>query len=230
MHILSPDTLIIRALGLHTWVSVVDAMQQFTHQRNHMTPDEIWLVEHFPVFTQGQTGKKTHLLLPKDIPLMKSDRGGKITYHGPGQQMLYVMINLKRRRIGVHQLVVALEQTVIETLAVFAVHAYIRPGAPGVYIDGKKICSLGLRIRNSCSYHGLAFNINMDLTPFLYIDPCGDPLLEMTQLKQKKPEITMLEVQPILIRSFMHQLGINSITWDKGGALPKYNSLDSNDI
>ncbi|WP_174232571.1 lipoyl(octanoyl) transferase LipB [Candidatus Erwinia haradaeae] len=223
---MSPDTLIIRPLGLHNWLSVSCAMRKFTNQRDHMTPDEIWLVEHFPVFTEGQASKKKHLLLPTDIPIMKSDRGGQITYHGPGQQMLYIMINLKRRCIGVHQLVVALEQTAIETLAIFSVKAYRKPGAPGVYVDGKKICSLGLRVRNNCSYHGLAFNINMDLTPFLYIDPCGDPLLEMTQLKQKKPEITLLEVQPILIHSLMNQLAINKSYWDRSGTLSEYNSLD----
>ncbi|VFP87877.1 Octanoyltransferase [Candidatus Erwinia haradaeae] len=223
---LSPDTLIIRSLGLHNWLSIACAMRKFTNERDCITPDEIWLVEHFPVFTQGQTSKNKPLLLPTDIPVMNSDRGGQITYHGPGQQMLYVMINLKRRCIGIHQLVVALERAAIDTLAVFSVNAYTKPRSPGVYVDGKKICSLGLRVRNNCSYHGLAFNINMDLTPFLYIDPCGDPLLEMTQLKQKKPEITLLEVQPILIRSLTHQLAINKIYWDKNSTLCAYNALD----
>lgn len=155
---MSPDTLIIRQLGLQPWAPVSLAMHQFTDQRNDQTPDEVWLVEHLPVFTQGQAGKSEHLLMPGDIPVMQSDRGGQVTYHGPGQQVMYVMINLKRRKMGVRQLVSAIEQTVIDTLAAFCVNATARADAPGVYVDEKKICSLGLRIRQGCSFHGLALN------------------------------------------------------------------------
>lgn len=131
-------SLIIRQLGMQPWAPVSLAMHQFTDQRDDNTPDEIWLVEHPPVFTQGQAGKSEHLLMPGDIPVMQSDRGGQVTYHGPGQQIMYVMVNLKRRKTGVRQLVTALEQTVIDTLAHFSVTANARPDAPGVYVDGKK--------------------------------------------------------------------------------------------
>ncbi|VFP83115.1 lipoyl(octanoyl) transferase LipB [Candidatus Erwinia haradaeae] len=210
---MSLDTLVIRQLGLQDWTSVVFAMQQFTNQRNQMTLDEIWLVEHLPVFTKGQTSTKEPVFMLQNIPVMQSDRGGGITYHGPGQQVLYIMLNLQRRRLSVHQLVSAIEQTVLTTLIHFSVSAHLISGAPGVYIDGKKICSLGLRIRKGCSYHGLALNINMDLTPFLYIHPCGDHQLEMTQLAQQKPDLTLSEVQPVLIRHFTSYLAIKDIFW-----------------
>lgn len=172
---MSQNTLIVRQLGIQPWAPISLAMHQFTDQRNDETPDEIWLVEHLPVFTQGQAGKSEHLLMPGDIPVMQSDRGGQVTYHGPGQQVMYVMVNLKRRKVGVRQLVTALEQTVVETLAHFSVSASARPDAPGVYVAGKKICSLGLRIRHGCSFHGLALNVDMDLTPFCVLTPAAMP-------------------------------------------------------
>ncbi|WP_428946251.1 lipoyl(octanoyl) transferase LipB [Pantoea sp. FN060301] len=196
-------------------------MHHFTDRRNDETPDEIWLVEHPPVFTQGQAGKAEHLLMPGDIPVMQSDRGGQVTYHGPGQQVMYVMINLKRRKVGVRQLVTALEQTVIETLAHFAIEARSRPDAPGVYVSDKKICSLGLRIRNGCSFHGLALNVEMDLTPFLRINPCGYAGLEMTQLSALKPGATLADVQPLLIEHLARLLNIDSVRWHEGESLPE---------
>nr|WP_024967392.1 lipoyl(octanoyl) transferase LipB [Pantoea sp. IMH] len=214
------NTLLIRQLGLQPWAPVSQAMHHFTDRRSDETPDEIWLVEHAPVFTQGQAGKAEHLLTPGDIPVMQSDRGGQVTYHGPGQQVMYVMINLKRRKVGVRQLVTALEQTVISTLAQFNVVAESRPDAPGVYVDDKKICSLGLRIRNGCSFHGLALNVDMDLTPFLRINPCGYAGLEMTQLSALKPGTTLAEVQPLLIEHFARLLGIGSLRWLEGQQLP----------
>lgn len=217
---MSPDTLIIRQLGLRPWEPVSLAMHQFTDRRNEDTPDEIWLVEHLPVFTQGQAGKSQHLLMPGDIPVMQSDRGGQVTYHGPGQQVMYVMVNLKRRKVGVRQLVSAIEQTVIDTLAAFSLHANARPDAPGVYVNKKKICSLGLRIRRGCSFHGLALNIDMDLTPFLRINPCGYAGLEMTQLSQTQPGVTLAQVQPVLIASFAHQLAISDIFWSDSPQYP----------
>jgi len=204
------DSLIIRQLGLRQWEPVSQAMHQFTDQRTDATTDELWLVEHPAVFTQGQAGKAEHLLMTGDIPVVQSDRGGQVTYHGPGQQVMYVLIDLKRRKIGVRQLVSAIEQTVVDTLAHFGVSANARADAPGVYVDGKKICSLGLRIRQGCSFHGLALNINMDLTPFLRINPCGYAGLEMTQLSAWQPGVTLSDVQPVLIEKFMALLAINT--------------------
>ncbi|KGT90352.1 lipoate--protein ligase [Erwinia typographi] len=208
------DILLIRQLGLRPWAATSQAMHEFTDQRNDASCDEIWLVEHPSVFTQGQAGKAEHLLVPGDIPVMQSDRGGQVTYHGPGQQVMYVMVNLRRRKIGVRQLVTALEETAIATLAHFGIEAAARADAPGVYVQNKKICSLGLRIRNGCSFHGLALNIDMDLTPFLRINPCGYAGLEMTQLSALKPGITLEDVRPLLIEHFSRLLNIPEIRWE----------------
>ncbi|MCX8957108.1 lipoyl(octanoyl) transferase LipB [Erwinia psidii] len=217
---MNQDILLIRQLGIQPWASVSQAMHTFTDSRDEHTPDEIWLVEHPAVFTQGQAGKAEHLLMPGDIPVMQSDRGGQVTYHGPGQQVMYVMINLKRRKVGVRQLVTAIEQTVIAALAYFGVSAAARADAPGVYVSNKKICSLGLRIRHGCSFHGLALNIDMDLAPFLRINPCGYPGLEMTQLSALKPGTTLIDVQPLLIENFARLLAISEVTWLAGNSLP----------
>lgn len=217
---MNQDTLLIRQLGLQPWDRVSQAMHDFTDRRDDTTPDEIWLVEHQPVFTQGQAGKAEHLLMTGEIPVMQSDRGGQVTYHGPGQQIMYVMLDLKRRKLGVRQLVTAIEQTVIDTLAYFGVKAAARADAPGVYVDDKKICSLGLRIRRGCSFHGLALNINMDLAPFLRINPCGYAGLEMTQLSALKPGIALADVRPQLIEHFCRLLEIADISWLSEGALP----------
>ncbi|MFD1801682.1 lipoyl(octanoyl) transferase LipB [Mixta tenebrionis] len=206
-------SLIVRQLGLRPWEPVSLAMHQFTDRRDADTPDELWLVEHPAVFTQGQAGKAEHLLMPGDIPVVQSDRGGQVTYHGPGQQVMYVLIDLKRRRLGVRQLVTAMEQTVVETLAHYDVAASARPDAPGVYVDGKKICSLGLRIRHGCSFHGLALNVAMDLSPFLRINPCGYAGLEMTQLSAFRAGVTPDEVQPLLVEKFLQQLQIEAASW-----------------
>ncbi|KAB8313390.1 lipoyl(octanoyl) transferase LipB [Erwinia endophytica] len=213
---MNQHTLLIRQLGLQPWAAVSQAMHDFTDSRNDHTLDEIWLVEHPPVFTQGQAGKAEHLLMPGDIPVMQSDRGGQVTYHGPGQQVMYVMINLKRRKVGVRQLVTLIEQTVVDTLAHFGIEAAARADAPGVYVSNKKICSLGLRIRQGCSFHGLALNIDMDLSPFLRINPCGYAGLEMTQLSDLKPGTTLADVQPLLIENFARLLRIPSVVWLKG--------------
>jgi len=207
------DTLLVRQLGLQPWAPVSQAMHDFTNQRGAETPDEIWLVEHPPVFTQGQAGKAEHLLMPGDIPVMQSDRGGQVTYHGPGQQVMYVLINLKRRKTGVRELVTAIEQTVIATLAHYDIEAAARPDAPCVYVEGKKICSLGLRIRNGSSFHGLALNVDMDLAPFLRINPCGYAGLEMTQISAYKKGVTLADVQPLLIKHFARELAIADVKW-----------------
>jgi len=217
---LSQNTLIVRQLGIQPWAPISLAMHQFTDQRNDETPDEIWLVEHLPVFTQGQAGKSEHLLMPGDIPVMQSDRGGQVTYHGPGQQVMYVMVNLKRRKVGVRQLVTALEQTVVETLAHFSVSASARPDAPGVYVAGKKICSLGLRIRHGCSFHGLALNVDMDLTPFLRINPCGYAGMEMTQLSALTAGVNPDDLRSRLIENFARQLAIPDVYWSESSQLP----------
>ena len=172
----------IRWLGQQDYQSCWQAMQAFTNQRDENTVDEIWLLEHDPVFTQGQNGKAEHILAPGNIPIVKTDRGGQVTYHGPGQLMVYTLIDLKRKQLNVRQLVSLLEQSVIDFLAAHGISALAKCDAPGVYVDGKKICSIGLRIRRGCSYHGIAFNINMDLAPFKRINPCGFADLSMTQL------------------------------------------------
>jgi len=178
-------------------------MHEFTDTRDENTPDEIWLVEHPPVFTQGQAGKAEHLLMPGDIPVIQSDRGGQITYHGPGQQVMYVLLNLKRRKLGVRELVTVLEQTVVNTLTEFDIEAHPRADAPGVYVGDMKICSLGLRIRKGCSFHGLALNINMDLSPFLRINPCGYAGMEMAQMRQWVENITPEIARPYLVNAFL---------------------------
>lgn len=176
--------LVVKRLGRQDYEPVWKAMHEFTDQRTEETPDEVWLVEHHPVFTQGQAGKAEHLINTGDIPVVQSDRGGQVTYHGPGQLVAYFLINLRRKKLGVRDLVTNIENLVINTLKAYNIDSAARPDAPGVYVDGKKICSLGLRIRKGCSFHGLALNVNMDLTPFLRINPCGYEGMEMVQVSQ----------------------------------------------
>ncbi|EGR1588393.1 lipoyl(octanoyl) transferase LipB [Vibrio parahaemolyticus] len=176
--------LVVKRLGRQDYEPVWKAMHEFTDQRTEETPDEVWLVEHNPVFTQGQAGKAEHLINTGDIPVVQSDRGGQVTYHGPGQLVAYFLINLRRKKLGVRDLVTTIENLVINTLKAYNIDSVARPDAPGVYVDGKKICSLGLRIRKGCSFHGLALNVNMDLTPFLRINPCGYAGMEMVQVSQ----------------------------------------------
>ncbi|WP_318374292.1 lipoyl(octanoyl) transferase LipB [Enterobacter sp.] len=200
------DTILIRHLGLQPYEPVSLAMHEFTDTRDDATPDEIWLVEHYPVFTQGQAGKAEHVLMPGDIPVIQSDRGGQVTYHGPGQQVMYVLLNLKRRKLGVRELVTLLEQTVVNTLAESGIEAYPRADAPGVYVGGKKICSLGLRIRKGCSFHGLALNIAMDLAPFQRINPCGYAGMEMAQMSQWVADASTDKTGPRLVANFLNLL------------------------
>ncbi|WP_404971898.1 lipoyl(octanoyl) transferase LipB [Vibrio campbellii] len=176
--------LVVKRLGRQDYEPVWKAMHEFTDQRTDDTPDEVWLVEHNPVFTQGQAGKAEHLINTGDIPVVQSDRGGQVTYHGPGQLVAYFLINLRRKKLGVRDLVTHIENLVINTLKAYNIDSAARPDAPGVYVDGKKICSLGLRIRKGCSFHGLALNVNMDLRPFLRINPCGYEGMEMVQVSQ----------------------------------------------
>lgn len=171
-----------RWLGRVDYEPTFRAMQEFTASRTQQTEDELWLLEHPPVFTVGLAGDPAHLLAPGDIPVVRVDRGGQVTYHGPGQIVAYVLVDLKRARLSVHGLVHALENAVIAICAARGIAAAARRDAPGVYVDGRKLASLGLRIRRGASYHGLAFNVDMDLAPFRRINPCGMPGLEVTQL------------------------------------------------
>ena len=172
----------VRELGLQAYEPVWHAMQDFTNQRTADTADELWLVQHPPVFTQGQAGKAEHLLLPGDIPVVQVDRGGQVTYHGPGQLVAYPLVDVRRLGLGVRELVSRIEQSLIDLLASYGVSAEARADAPGVYVNGAKIASLGLRIRHGRSFHGLALNVDMDLQPFQRINPCGYAGLAMTQL------------------------------------------------
>ena len=175
-------TAVFRWLGRADYAPTWRAMQTFTDDRGAATPDEVWFLEHGPVFTQGLNGKREHLLAPGDIPVVGIDRGGQVTYHGPGQLVVYPLIDLRRRGIGVRGLVIALETAVIALAKAHGITASGRRDAPGVYVAGRKLASLGLRIRRGCSYHGLALNVDMDLEPFGRINPCGMAGLEMTQL------------------------------------------------
>lgn len=199
--------LIVRQLNRQDYEPVWQAMQHYTDTRDENAADEIWLVEHNPVFTQGQAGKEEHLLMTGDIPVVKVDRGGQVTYHGPGQQVLYVLFNLRRLNIGVRELVTWLEETVIDTLNDFGIKAYAKADAPGVYVDEKKIASLGLRVRRGCSFHGLALNIDMDMEPFLRINPCGYAGMEMLQTKQINGPQTLEEASIGLVKHLVKKLG-----------------------
>lgn len=176
------QSVIIRDLGRVPYQQTWEAMQAFTLNRDDQTLDEIWLLEHDAVFTQGQAGKAEHLLNPGDIPVVPADRGGQVTYHGPGQMIAYVLLDIRRMKSDVRKLVSALEDSVVALLDHYAVAAAPRADAPGVYIGADKVCSLGLRIKRGCSYHGLALNIDMDLEPFVRINPCGYQGLKMTQI------------------------------------------------
>ena len=178
-----PAGVVIKRLGLVEYEPTWREMQTFTDRRDEQTADEIWLLQHPPVYTLGLNGSPEHLLAPADIPVINIDRGGQVTYHGPGQLVVYPLINLRRQSLGVRELVSALEQSVIDLVTDYGIEAKSRADAPGVYVDGRKLASLGLRIRRGCSYHGLAFNIDMDLEPFSRINPCGFENLEVTQLK-----------------------------------------------
>lgn len=183
-----------------------EQMKVFTDQRNAETDDEVWLVDHQPVFTQGQAGKPEHILESSTIPIVQSDRGGQVTYHGPGQIVLYTLIDLKRKGLNVRQCVSKLEQVVIKTLADLGVESHLKEKAPGVYVEGKKISSLGLRVRKGCTYHGLSMNVDMDLSPFLSINPCGFQGLEMIQVKDcvsLKSDSLVVDVEKVLLGNFV---------------------------
>ncbi|KYN85971.1 octanoyltransferase [Vibrio cidicii] len=207
------NQLVVKRLGRQDYSPVWQAMHQFTDQRSEETRDEVWLVEHNPVFTQGQAGKAEHLLNTGDIPVVQSDRGGQVTYHGPGQLVVYFLINLRRKKLGVRDLVTAIEHLVINTLKAYNIDSAARPDAPGVYVDGKKICSLGLRIRKGCSFHGLALNVNMDLSPFQRINPCGYQGMEMVQVSELGGPNELATIEQQLIKELVNLLDYEQVTF-----------------
>lgn len=199
--------------------TVWHAMQAFTDSRDENTADEIWLVEHPPVFTQGQAGKAEHVLAPGDIPVIQVDRGGQVTYHGPGQIVAYTLIDIKRLDLGVRELVSGIEDAILGVLASYGVEAQRLAGAPGIYVDGVKIASLGLRVRKGKSFHGLALNVNMDLEPFQRINPCGFEGMQVTTLSAFT-EVSFREVEDRLIASLGTVLGYNDRFRQVASTLP----------
>ena len=205
------NKLIVKKLGRQDYEPVWKAMHKFTDERTEEDVDQVWLVEHNPVFTQGQAGKAEHVLNAGDIPVIQSDRGGQVTYHGPGQLVAYFLINIRRKKFGVRDLVTHIENLVINTLKAYNINSTARPDAPGVYVDGKKICSLGLRIRRGCSFHGLALNVDMDMSPFLRINPCGYQGMEMAQVSQLGGPSELENVEQQLIQELVELLGYDQV-------------------
>jgi lipoyl(octanoyl) transferase len=214
--------LTIRNLGRRPYVPVFEAMKAFTDHRDAETEDEIWVVEHDPVFTQGLNGKPEHLLSPGDIPVVQVDRGGQVTYHGPGQLVIYVLIDVRRRGMGVRTLVTAMEKAVINLLAYYDVQALARPDAPGVYVDQSKVSALGLRVRKGASYHGLSLNCSMDMQPFQRINPCGYSGMSVTQLTDLGVEEDFAEIARKLCGYLVHELGY---TMPDGWCLPEQTAI-----
>jgi lipoyl(octanoyl) transferase len=198
----------IRELGLTDYTPVWQAMQTFTQERDATTPDELWLLQHKPVFTLGQAGKREHILDAHGIPVIQSDRGGQVTYHGPGQLVVYFLLDVKRRGFGVRSLVDLIESGILAMLASYGIEGSLRKGAPGVYVDGRKIAALGLRVRKGCALHGLSLNVDMDLSPFTYINPCGYAGLETTQLRDLVPpqEELFRDAQQRLVGDLLRRL------------------------
>jgi lipoyl(octanoyl) transferase len=196
----------VKRLGRVDYAPTFQAMQDFTAARTDQTPDEIWIVEHPPVYTLGQAGKPEHILQDVGIPIVQIDRGGQVTYHGPGQVVIYLLLDLPRLKIKVRELVTAIEQAVIDLLAGYGVTAERRDGAPGVYVGDAKIAALGLRIRNGCSYHGVSLNVDMDLSPFAAINPCGYAGLKVIQTKDLNLPLTAHEAGEQLSQHLLQQL------------------------
>jgi lipoyl(octanoyl) transferase len=197
----------VRRLGRQPYAATWEAMSQFTNNRGPDTPDELWLLEHDPVFTQGQAGKAEHVLAPGDIPVVQVDRGGQVTYHGPGQIVGYPLIDLRRAGVSVRELVNKIEQSIIDTMGHWNIGAERLEGAPGVYVAGAKVAALGLRVRRGCSFHGLAFNVNMDLEPYHRINPCGYKGLAVTQVLDLGGPSRLSDVEDALVEEFCRQFG-----------------------
>lgn len=210
--ITKPEKLIIRDLGLQDYEPVWQAMQTFTAERDESTPDELWCLEHPAVFTMGLNGKQEHLLNVQNIPVINIDRGGQVTYHGPGQLVIYTLIDLKRLNIGVKDLVTIIEKSIIQLLIKYNIEAHGKENAPGVYVNEEKIAALGLRIKKNKSYHGLSLNIKMDLTPFQQINPCGYKDMSVTQINDLKPDLDLSGIKEELIKILSQLLGYNEDT------------------
>lgn len=210
----------VHYLGQVPYEETWKRMQDYTNTRDSDAPDQIWLLEHPPVFTQGQAGKAEHILDTGDIPMVQVDRGGQVTFHGPGQLVVYLLLDVKRLGSGVRHLVTLMEESVVDALKKSSVEAYAKPDAPGVYVDidgtSAKIASLGLRIRRGCSFHGLAFNLNMDMTPFLRINPCGYQGMRMTQLAEVAPQVTPEQATQWVLDYLVAGLGNPQIIEYKG--------------
>jgi lipoyl(octanoyl) transferase len=198
---------VVKNLGEKPYVSTWQLMKRFTDSRGECAADEIWFVQHPPVYTLGQGGKVEHLLTPVDIPVVHSDRGGQVTYHGPGQLVCYLLLDVRRLRLGVRGLVTAIEQSVVQLINSYGVAAESKPEAPGVYVDGKKLAALGLRIRKGCSYHGMSLNVDMDLDPFSNINPCGFKGLEVVDMKSLGIDRPMTEIIEELTDILSRQIG-----------------------
>lgn len=203
--------LIIRNCGLTSYTTTLQLMKDFTNQRTPSTPDELWVLEHHPVFTQGQAGKPLHLLNPGTIPVVQSDRGGQTTYHGPGQLVIYLLLDLKRKNLGIKSLITHIEQAIIVLLAAYDISGSRQIKAPGVYVNHAKIAALGLRVRRGCSYHGLSLNVNMDLEPFTRINPCGYPDLKVVQMRDFNALASTAEVASQLVKHLMQHLNYDRI-------------------
>ena len=207
----------VRELGRQPYERVWRAMQAYTDSRGEDGADELWLVEHDPVFTLGQAGRPEHVLAAGDIPVLQVDRGGQVTYHGPGQIVAYPLVDLRRIKLGVRELVCRIEQSMIDVLADWNIHAERREGAPGIYVAGAKIGAIGLRVRRGCSFHGLAFNIAMDLEPFARINPCGYQGMAVTSMLDLGGPSSLADVKPALVMSLSRQLGLRPVP---SGELP----------
>lgn len=196
--------MIIKYLGIQPYEKVWQEMREFTQNRDTNTEDEIWLLEHYPVYTQGQAGKKEHILLnTQDIPIIQTDRGGQVTYHGPGQLVCYILMNITLKKIGIRTLVTNLEQVLINMLKqAYNIDAKRQHKAPGVYVDEKKIASIGLRVKNGCTYHGIALNVSLDIKPFLNINPCGYANLKMTKITDYCHNVTVEDASQEFIKHF----------------------------
>ena len=206
------ESLQVRELGRQPFEPVWAAMERLTDSRGEDAGHELWLVEHEPVFTLGQAGRPEHVLAAGDIPVLRTNRGGQVTYHGPGQLVAYPLVDLRRLKLGVREFVCKIEQALIDTLATWDIVALRREGAPGVYVDGAKIGALGLRVRRGCSFHGLAFNVGMDLEPFARINPCGYEGLRVTQVLDLGGPGSLAAVEAVLIGELAQQFGLEPVS------------------
>lgn len=204
--------LIIRTLGQQPYTETWEAMKAFTANRGPDTDDELWFLEHPRVYTQGQAGKAEHILAPGDIPVIQVDRGGQVTYHGPGQLVVYLLLDLNRRKMGVRALVDAIEQAIVDCLGSVGIESSPRPDAPGVYVGRAKIASLGLRVRRGCCFHGLALNVDMDMEPFARINPCGHAGMPMCQVRDYWPDVDKTRIHDQLSEALLARLGVQSVS------------------